>query len=94
MRIYLGDERVEIDVGIIYLQPFQYSHLVLYVNEIYFVSYGCSPPKKLSKYFIKRNGYCLYSENEIRCLAIQMRFLLCKLIFIYNLLAKNFRNRF
>ena len=36
------------------------------MNENYFDSYGWAPPKKLSKFIIKRNGYCLYSEKQIQ----------------------------
>ena len=36
--------------------------LDLLKNENYFDSYGCAPPQKLSKFKIKRNGYCLYLE--------------------------------
>ena len=37
---------------------------VCYINEIYFDSYGCSPPQKLSKFMLKRKGQCLYSEYK------------------------------
>ena len=33
---------------------------------IYSESFGCAPPKKLSKFIIKQNGFCLYSENQIQ----------------------------
>ena len=34
------------------------------MNENYFDSYGCVAPKKLSKFIIKRNAYCTYSEYQ------------------------------
>ena len=64
--IYLRDGPFESDIGIVNLHPSKGTHWVLYINENYFDSYGCAPPKKLSKFIIKRNGYCLYSEYQIQ----------------------------
>ena len=64
--IYLRDGPFESDIGIVNLHPSKGSHWVCYINEIYFDSYGCVSPKKLSKFIIKRNGYCLYSEYQIQ----------------------------
>ena len=64
--IYLRDGPFESDIGIVNLQPSRGTHWVCYINENYFDSYGCTPPKKLSKFIIKRNGYCLYSEYQIQ----------------------------
>ena len=36
------------------------------MNGSCFDSYGCAPPKTLSKLIIKRSGYCLYSEYQIQ----------------------------
>ena len=66
VRIYLRDGPFESDIGIVNLHPSKGTHWVCYINENYFDSYGCSPPKKLSKFIIKRNRYCLYSENQIQ----------------------------
>ena len=63
--IYLRDGPFSSDIGIVNLHPSKGTHWVCYINENYFDSYGCSPPKKPSK-FIKRNGYCLYSEYQIQ----------------------------
>ena len=60
--IYLRDGPFSTDVGIVNLHPSKGAHSVCYINENYFDSYGCVCPKKLSKFIIKRNGYCLYSE--------------------------------
>ena len=62
--IYLRDGPFSSDIGIVNLHPSKGTHWVCYINENYFDSYGCSPPKKLSKFIIKRNGYCLYSEYQ------------------------------
>ena len=64
--IYLRDGSFESDTGIINLHPSKGTHWVCYINEYYFDSYGCVPAKKLSKFIIKRNGYCLYSEYQIQ----------------------------
>ena len=64
--IYLRDGPFESDVSIVNLHPLKGTHWVSYLNENYFDSYGCAPPKKLSKFIIKRNGYCLYSEYHIQ----------------------------
>ena len=62
--IYLRDGPFESDIGIVNLHPFRGTHWVCYINEIYFDSYGIVCPKKLSKFIIKQNGYCLYSEYQ------------------------------
>ena len=64
--IYLRDGPFESDAGIVNLHPLKATHWVSYLNENYIDSYGCAPPKKLSKFIIKRNGYCLYSEYQIQ----------------------------
>ena len=63
---YLRDGTFESDIGIVILHPSKGCHWVCYIHQNYFDSYGCSPPKKLSKFIIKRNGYCLYSEYQIQ----------------------------
>ena len=63
---YLRDGPFSSDIGFVKLHPSKGTHWVCYINENYFDSYGCTPPKKLSKFIIKRNGYCLYSENQIQ----------------------------
>ena len=62
--IYLRDGPFSSDIGIVNLHPSKRTHWVCYINEIYFDSYGCVPPRKLSKIDIKRNGHCLYSEYK------------------------------
>ena len=64
--IYLRDGFFKSDVGIVNLHPSKGTHWVCYINENYFDSYGVVCPKKLSKFIIKRNGYCLYSEYQIQ----------------------------
>ena len=64
--IYLRDGPFSSHIGIVNLHPLKGTHWVCYINENYFHSYGCSPPKKLSNFNIKRNGHCLYSEYQIQ----------------------------
>ena len=64
--VYLRDGPFGSDVGIVNLHPSKGTHWVCFINENYFDSYGCAPPKNLSKFIIKRNGYCLYSEYQIQ----------------------------
>ena len=61
------------DIGIVNLHPSKGTHWVCYINENYFDSYGCSPPKKLSKFIIKRNRYCLYSEYQIQKMIVSVQ---------------------
>ena len=76
-RIYLRDGPFESDVGIVNLHPSKGTHWVCYINENYFGSYGCVPPRKLSKFIIKRNGYCLYSEYQFQKMIIFVRVIVC-----------------
>ena len=62
--IYLRDGPFSSDIGIVNLHPSKGTHWVCYINGNYFESYGVVCPKKLSKFIIKRNGYCLYSEYQ------------------------------
>ena len=64
--IYLRDRPFSSDIGIVNLHPSKGTHWVCYMNENYFDSYGCVCPKKLSKFIINRNRYCLYSEYQIQ----------------------------
>ena len=64
--IYLRDGSFKSDIGIVNLHPSKGTHWVCYINENYFDSYGYVPPKKLSKFIIKQNGCCLYSEYQIQ----------------------------
>ena len=66
VNIYLRDGPFSSDIGIVTLHPTRGSHWVSYIHENYFDSYGIRPPRKLSKFIIKRNGYCLYSEYQIQ----------------------------
>ena len=64
--IYLRDGQFSTDIGIVNLHPSKGTHWICYINENYFDSWACVCPKKLSKFIIKRNGFCLYSEYQIK----------------------------
>jgi len=64
--IYLRDGPFSTDTGIVNLHPSKGTHWVCYIHQNYFDSYGVVCPKKLSKFIIKRYGYCLYSEYQIQ----------------------------
>ena len=64
--IYLRNGPFASDKGMVNLHSFKGTHWVCFINENFFDSYGYSPPNKLSKIIIKRNGYCLYFENHIQ----------------------------
>ena len=64
--IYMRDGPFSSDIGIVNLHPSKGTHWVCYINEYYFDSYGVVCSKKLSKFIIKRNGYCIYSEYQIQ----------------------------
>ena len=66
VRSYLRDGPFKSDMGIVNLHPSKGTHWVCYIDENYFDSYGVVCPKKLSKFIIKRNKYCLYSEYQIQ----------------------------
>ena len=69
--IFLRDGPFSSDIGIVNLHPSKGTHWVCFIIENYFDSYGVICPKKLSKFIIKRNGYCLYSEYKIQGLKIK-----------------------
>ena len=62
--IFLRDGSFPTDIGFVILHLSKGTHWVLYINENYFDSYGCAPPKKISKFIFKRSGYCFYSEHQ------------------------------
>ena len=64
--LYLRDGHFSSDIGIVNLHWFKGTHWVVHTNENYFDSYGCMCPRKLSKFNIKRTGYCSYSEYKIQ----------------------------
>ena len=81
--IYFRDRPFASDIRVNNIHQTKRSHWFAYINENCFDSYGCSSSQKLSKFFIKRNGYCLFSGNKTQGLT-KKRFFLCKLLFIYN----------
>ena len=66
VNCYLRDGPFSGGIGIVNLHPSKGTHWVCYINENYFDNYGCALPKKLSKFIIKRNGFCLCFEYQIQ----------------------------
>ena len=64
--IYLRDGLFESDIGNLNLHPSRGTHWVCYRSQNYFDSYGCVSPKKLSKFNIKRNGYCCILKTRFK----------------------------
>ena len=62
--IHFRDGPCQSDAGIVIMHPKERTHLVPHIKEIYFDSYGCSPPQNLFRFIIKRNVYCLYFEYK------------------------------
>ena len=71
--IYLRDGLFASDIGIVNFDPSKETHWVLFINEIYFPSYGIVCPKKLAKIIIKRNKYCVYSEYQRQKMIVFVR---------------------
>ena len=65
---YLRDGPFSSDIGIVTIQPSKVVHWVVFINDKCFDRYGYSPPEKLSKFIMKQNEHCLFSENKIKCL--------------------------
>ena len=66
VNIYLRDGTFSSDIGLVNLHSSKGTHWVSYLNGNYFDSYGSAPPKKLSKFITKQNGFCLYSQHQIQ----------------------------
>ena len=64
--VYLRDGPFSSGIGIVNLHPSKGTHWVCYINDSYFDSYGCVCLKKLSKFIIERNEYCLFLEYQIQ----------------------------
>ena len=69
LGIYLRGGDLSTNYGIVNLHPSRRTHWVAFLNENYFGSFGCSPPRKLYKFIIKRNGHCFYLQYKIQRLA-------------------------
>ena len=83
--INLRDGPFSSDIGVKILHPSKGTHWLCYINENYFDSYGCSPPKKISKFIKEGKGYCLFSEYQIQ----KNDSFLSELFFKYNLPDKS-----
>ena len=64
LGIHLRDGPFETDIGVVSLHPSKGTNWVAYKNENYFDSYDCAPPRKLSKFIIKRNRHCFFLNTK------------------------------
>ena len=62
VRVYLSVGSFIIDGEIVDLHPTKGMHWVAYPYQKNFISNGCSHFQKLSRFIMKLNGDCLYSE--------------------------------
>ena len=63
---YLRDGNFSTSYDVVNLHPSRGTHWVCNINENYSDSYAVVFPKKLSRFIIKRSGFCLYSEYKIQ----------------------------
>ena len=64
--IYLRDGPFSTDIGIVLLHWSKGTPYGLLKSENFFDSNGCAPPQKLSRFTLKRDGPCLFSEYNIK----------------------------
>ena len=64
--IYLRDGPFSSDTDFVNLHPSKGTHWVCYIEDCYFDSYGCSPPKKLLNYLKNKHKKCIYSEYQTK----------------------------
>ena len=64
--IYMRDQELNSDSGIVNLHPTKGTHWVMYTNKNYFDSYGCPPPKNILNTIKSKYGECIYSEYKIQ----------------------------
>ena len=76
--IFRRDGLLKTDKGIVCLHPSKGTHWVCYINDKFFHCYGCSSPEKLSKPNIKRKGYCLSSDYQIKKTIVFVRVIVWK----------------
>ena len=88
MEIYVRDDIVSANFGIINLHPSRGTHWVCYIGNYCFDSYGCAPPKIILNYIKSRYGNCVYSEYQIQknnlCGSYCSYILFCMLLYSMN----------
>ena len=88
IKIYWRNGPISSYIGIVTLHPLEGTHWVVYMNEKFFDSYGCVCPKKLSRFNLKRIGYCPYSEYKIQRLTNKRDSYCASYCFYINCLTK------
>ena len=92
VKIYLRDGPLTTDVGFVNLHPSKGTKWFAYINQNYFTSCGWSPPQKLSRFILKRNGHCLYSEYEIQGLDSYCAAYSLNIIYLTKVLGIDFKS--
>ena len=67
--VYMRDDPFTTMAGIFNLHPTKGTHWVLFINEYYFDSYGCSPPTNILNHFDKG----IYWRASGRCSEYQIQ---------------------
>ena len=80
--IYMRDAPFKFEKGIVDLHPSKWKHWVAFLNENFNDRVGCWPTKKLFKFIIKRNRYCLYSQYKSQCLTHKKHSIVQVIIYI------------
>ena len=92
MGIYLRDEPFSSDIGIVNLHPSKGTHWVCYIEDCYFDSYGCPPPKKLLNYLKNEQKKCIYSEYQIQKNDSFCAFYCLYIIYLVKFLGVDFKS--
>ena len=64
---------------------------VAYINQNYFVSYGCPPPQKTRKYIIKQNINVFFSEYKIQGLDSHCAAFCLDIIYLIKIIGVDFK---
>ena len=69
-KVYMRDDKLTTDSGIVNLHPSVGIHWVMFINKYYFDSYGCPPPINILNY-LKIGQYSEYQiqQNDSFCAA-------------------------
>ena len=71
------------DVRIVKLHSSKGTHWVLYTDENYFDSYGCTLPQKLPKFIIKQTDIVHILNTKFKVLQINGIFFVLGIVYIY-----------
>ena len=89
-QIYLRNRPFSSEVVIISLCPTKASHWLVYKNENFSGSYGCSPPIKLYNLSYNQMDIVCFPKTKYKIWQKKI-FFLCSMLFLNKLLDKSFR---